>query len=114
MTNNEKDFINIIETENIDIILSDCILPKYNGNDALKVTREKYPHMPFIFVSNALGEDAVIKAMLNGATNYVLKNKLERLAPAIKRAVNEHVLPESKYAVFSELRNTTKTEKRSA
>ena len=99
LANNEKDFINIIETENIDIILSDCILPKYNGNDALKVAREKYPHMPFIFVSNALGEDAVIKAMLNGATNYVLKNKLERLAPAIKRAVNEHDLDiESKQA----------------
>jgi Response regulator receiver domain. len=42
LADNEKDFINILETENIDIILSDYSLPDYNGNEALKVAREKY------------------------------------------------------------------------
>ncbi|MBK5194376.1 MAG: response regulator, partial [Flavobacteriaceae bacterium] len=43
---NEKDYINILKTEDIDIILSDYSLPHYNGNEALKVAREKYPHIP--------------------------------------------------------------------
>jgi PAS domain S-box-containing protein len=90
LADNEKDFINILETENIDIILSDYHLPDYNGNEALKIARERYSHMPFIFVSGAIGEDRAINAMLNGATDYVLKNKLERLVPAIKRAMHEH------------------------
>jgi len=90
LAESEKEFINILETEKIDIILSDYSLPEYNGNDALKVAREKYSHIPFIFVSGVMGEDAAINAMLNGATDYVLKNKLERLVPAINRAIHEH------------------------
>jgi signal transduction histidine kinase len=89
LTDNEIDFINILETEKIDIILSDYHLPDYDGNEALKIAREKYSHVPFIFVSGAIGEDAAIDAMLRGATDYVLKNKLERLVPAIKRALHE-------------------------
>jgi len=92
LADNEKDFLKILETENIDIILSDYSLPDYNGNEALKVAREKYSYIPFIFVSGAMGEDAAINAMLNGATDYVLKNKLERLPPAIKRAMHEYEL----------------------
>jgi PAS domain S-box-containing protein len=92
LADNEKDFINILETENIDIILSDYSLPGCNGNEAIKVAREKYSHIPFIFVSGTIGENAAINAMLNGATDYVLKNKLERLLPAIKRALHEHEL----------------------
>ena len=72
LVDNEKDFIGVLETKNIDIILSDYSLPDYNGNEALKVAREKYSHIPFIFVSGAMGEDAAINAMLNGATDYVL------------------------------------------
>jgi PAS domain S-box-containing protein len=92
LVENEHDYINILETEKIDIILSDYSLPDYNGNDALVLAREKYSYMPFIFVSGSIGEDRAINAMLNGATDYVLKNKLERLVPAIKRAIHEHEL----------------------
>ncbi len=92
LADNKEDFINILETKNFDIILSDFNLPDYNGNEALKVVREKYFHIPFIFVSGVMGEDIAIDAMLNGATDYVLKNKLKRLVPAIKRAIHEHEL----------------------
>lgn len=89
LTDNEDDFTTILEHENVDLILSDYSLPDYNGNEALKVAREKYPHLPFIFVTGTMGEDVAIDAMLNGATDYVLKNKLERLVPAIRRAMQE-------------------------
>ena len=105
---NEKDYINILETENIDIILSDYSLPHYNGNEALKVAREKYFHIPFLFVSGAMGEDRAIDAMLNGATDYVLKNKLERLVPAIKRALHEQELTAKRQQAEAELRITNR------
>ena len=89
---NKDDFIHFLETENIDIILSDYSLPNYNGNEALNLIKEKYPFLPFIFVSGAMEEDAAINSLLNGATDYVLKHRLERLIPAIKRAHRENEL----------------------
>lgn len=90
LVDNREDFQNRLETENIGIILSDLSLPDYNGYEALRFAREKYFQIPFIFVSGTIGEDAAVNAMQNGATDYVLKNKMERLVPAIKRAIHEH------------------------
>jgi signal transduction histidine kinase len=92
LTDNEKDYKNILNTENIDIILSDYSLPDYSGNEALTFAREIFSSIPFIFVSGTIGEDAAIDALLNGATDYVLKNKLERLNPAINKAIKEREL----------------------
>jgi PAS domain S-box-containing protein len=92
LTDNEKDYLKILKKEKIDLILSDFSLPGFHGNEALKVAREKYSHIPFIFISGTIGEEAAINSMLNGASDYVLKNKLERLVPAIKRALNERAL----------------------
>jgi signal transduction histidine kinase len=89
---NEDQFNEILETQSIDIVLSDYNLPNYDGKQAFKLIKEKYVNIPFIFVSGTMGEDAAINAMLDGATDYVLKNKLERLVPAIKRAIFEHEL----------------------
>ena len=72
-----------------DIILADYRLPGYEGMSALRLTQELCPHIPFIFVSGTMGEDAAIEALTEGATDYVLKQKLSRLAPAIKRALYE-------------------------
>lgn len=88
----EKKYIQILETENIDLILSDYSLPDYDGKKALKFAKEKYAYIPFIFVSGTMGEDVAIDSMLNGATDYVLKYKLERLVPAINRAMHEYEL----------------------
>lgn len=92
LVDTEKDFKNILETQKIDIILSDYSLPDYSGNEALIVAKEKYPTMPFIFISGKMGEDNAINAMVNGATDYVLKDRLERLVPAIIRALHEQEL----------------------
>jgi CheY-like chemotaxis protein len=90
LVDNEEDFVKILETGEVDIILSDMSLPDYNGYEALLLAKEKFFHIPFIFVSGTIGEDAAINALLNGATDYVLKNKLVRLVPAIMRALHEH------------------------
>ncbi len=104
LVDNEKEYLKILETEKIDIILCDYRLPDYNGSEALKVAREKYSNIPFIFVSGTMGEDAAIDSMINGATDYVLKNKLERLVPAINRAIRERDILRKQKKAEEELR----------
>jgi PAS domain S-box-containing protein len=82
-------FLRAIEKFSPDIILSDYCLPNFDGYSALKIAREKYPDIPFIFVSGALGEELAIELLKKGATDYVLKNKMSRLAPAVTRALQE-------------------------
>ncbi len=84
-----QDFLDAIERETFDVILADYSLPSFDGLSALTLARERYPDIPFIFVSGALGEEVAIQALKNGATDYVLKDKLSRLAPAVRRALNE-------------------------
>jgi DNA-binding NarL/FixJ family response regulator len=72
-----------------ELVLSDYSLPGFDGQSALKIVTGKYPDVPFIFVSGALGEELAIELLKKGATDYVLKNKLSRLVPAVERALNE-------------------------
>ena len=70
-------------------ILSDFNMPQFDGMSALAIAREVAPEIPFIFFSGTLGEDYAIRALRNGASDYVLKNNLMRLPPAVERAVTE-------------------------
>lgn len=82
-------YLAAIAQEPPDLILSDFSLPAFDGFSALDIRLEKCPHIPFIFISGTLGEDAAIEAFERGATDYVLKSRPERLAPAIRRALRE-------------------------
>ena len=82
-------YIGAIADFSPDIILSDYSLPSFDGLAALKIAREKCPDVPFIFVSGALGEEMAIDLLKKGATDYVLKNRLSRLEPAVSRALHE-------------------------
>jgi len=82
-------FLKELEEFSPDIILSDYSLPSFDGLSALKIAVERYPDLPFIFVSGALGEERAIELLKKGATDYVLKDRLLRLAPAVSRALQE-------------------------
>ena len=71
------------------VILSDFNMPQFDGMAALAIARELAPEIPFIFVSGTLGEDYAIRALKNGAHDYVLKSNLVRLPPTVERAVAE-------------------------
>ena len=75
--------------ENFDIILADYLLPSCNGIQALDSARKRSPHTPFLLISGTMGEQAAIESLRCGATDYVLKDRLERLVPAVRRAVQE-------------------------
>jgi PAS domain S-box-containing protein len=78
-----------LASRTFDIILADYALPGFDGIAALDIARTQVPEVPFIFVSGTLGEEVAVAMLQQGATDYVLKRRLERLAPAVQRAVNE-------------------------
>ncbi len=83
------DFINALNRKQYDVILADYTLPGYSGDGALKDVREIQPMTPVIFVSGTIGEEQAIEIMKTGALDYVLKHRMARLVPAIRRAVHE-------------------------
>lgn len=72
-----------------DLILADYTLPAFDGFSALKLVKEKCPDVPFIFVSGTIGEEFAIETLKGGATDYVLKERLSRLVPAVHRALRD-------------------------
>ena len=89
LVDTEQDYLSALDRSCFDIILADYNLPSYDGMFALHAAREKCSDIPFIFVSGAMGEELAIYALKKGATDYILKNNLKRLVPAVKRALIE-------------------------
>jgi signal transduction histidine kinase len=83
------DFTAEVERGAIDLILADYNLPSFDGLTALEIARAKYSDIPFIIISGALGEETAIETLKSGATDYILKHRLERLVPAARRALRE-------------------------
>jgi PAS domain S-box-containing protein len=83
------EFLTALEDDEIDLILADYQLPSFDGISALKLALSARPELSFIFVSGTLGEELAIEALKMGATDYVLKTSLSRLAPAVRRALRE-------------------------
>jgi diguanylate cyclase (GGDEF)-like protein/PAS domain S-box-containing protein len=83
------DYLHALKTFGPDLILSDFSLPAFDGLAALELTQTTCPDVPFVFVSGTIGEERAVEAMRRGATDYVLKDRLERLIPVVMRAVKE-------------------------
>jgi diguanylate cyclase (GGDEF)-like protein len=71
------------------VILSDFSLPQFDGLGALAIAAAEAPDVPFIFLSGTIGEEHAIQTLKRGAVDYVLKTNLARLAPAVRRALEE-------------------------
>jgi signal transduction histidine kinase len=89
VVHSHPDFERELKAENIDLILSDFSLPSYDGITALKFARERRPEIPFIFVSGKIGEESAVESLQNGASDYLIKDRLARLPAAVERAVRE-------------------------
>lgn len=84
-----EEFDAALASGTFDVILADYSLPSWTGLQALGLARQKVPQTPFLLVSGTIGEQAAIESLRAGATDYVLKQWPERLAPAVIRAVEE-------------------------
>lgn len=72
-----------------DVIIADYVMPHFDGLAAFKLSREMGFDLPFIIVSGKAGEDVAVEAMKAGVHDYVLKDKLARLVPAVVREMAE-------------------------
>ena len=86
-----------------DMVLSDYHLPGFTGIEALQMLRERGRPLPFILVSGQIGEDTAVEAMRNGASDYLLKNNLARLAPAMEHAIEAFETQRARVAADSAL-----------
>jgi PAS domain S-box-containing protein len=87
----EKEYHYFLKRRNYDIILADYALPGFDGTAALKLALELQPEVPFICVSGTIGDDLAVELLKLGATDYILKDRLGRLAFAVRRALEEVV-----------------------
>ncbi len=72
-----------------DVILCDYKMPSFSAPEALEIVKKSYPQTPLIVVSGTIGEDVAIDAIKLGAVDYIMKDRLGRLVPAVRRAIEE-------------------------
>jgi signal transduction histidine kinase len=84
----EADFVAQLTPE-IDVVLSDYTLPGWNALRALELYRASRLEIPFLVVSGTISEEVAVECMRQGASDYLLKDRLARLGPAVTRAIDE-------------------------
>jgi signal transduction histidine kinase len=99
-------FLKALDSRKWDLIIADYSLPGFGGMPALGLLRERGLDLPFIIVSGTIGEDQAVAAMKSGAHDYLLKDKLARLAPAVERELRDAQVRHERHAAENELRNS--------
>jgi len=102
----KDDVFNALQQDLLDLILCDFKLPDFDGSSVLEIRQKLCPEVPFIFVSGQMGEELAVDAMKAGATDYVLKDRLYKLVPAVKRALAEAKKETDRKAVEATLKTT--------
>jgi PAS domain S-box-containing protein len=102
----EQAFVDALDHSEFDVILADFMLPVFSGVEALAIASERAPHTAFIFVSGVLGEEHAVDMLKRGATDYVLKQRLQRLPAVVRRALTEKAERQQRIAVERALRET--------
>ena len=89
-----------------DVILSDYTLPDFTGLEALAIVKEMESDTPFIIISGAIGEEVAVAAMKAGAHDYIMKDKRQRLLPAVERELREAAMRREHRQVEAALRES--------
>ncbi len=89
LVDTEEKFKHELEEFSPHVIISDFSMPHFDGMAALALAHDLRPEIPFLFVSGTIGEEYAIRALRNGATDYVLKTNLVRLPAAVERALQD-------------------------
>ena len=100
---NKAEFINELKDFSHDIILSDHSLPSFNSNEALRLVKEKGITVPFILVTATMTEEFAVNIMKEGASDYILKDRLQRLPLAVIHSIEKHRLEEEQQVQHQQL-----------
>lgn len=90
LTDNRDGFLNALDNYKPDIILSDHSLPSFDSIEAITIVKEKQITVPFILITATISEEFAVEVMKEGAWDYILKDRLQRLPNAIKNALEKH------------------------
>lgn len=82
-------FEEVLQSFSPDLILSDFNLPQFDGMTALRMALRIAPEAPFLFVSGSIGEEQAVEALREGATDYIMKDRMQRLGTAVLRAMED-------------------------
>ncbi|HEX7138019.1 MAG TPA: ATP-binding protein [Vicinamibacterales bacterium] len=99
----EKPFRAELDAWKPDVVLADYKLPQFDGLSALRIAQTHDPELPFLVVSGTLGDEKAVEVLRLGATDYVLKDRLSRLVPAIERALRERAQRQEQRRVEEQL-----------
>lgn len=96
LVDNEADLEKALAREGWDIVITDHNMPGFTSERTLELARSRHPDLPIIIVSGTIGEEVAVNAMKAGAQDYIMKDNLSRLIPAINREVAESVVRKAK------------------
>src|SRR5438309_2483678 len=102
----EADFRRELDEFRPHLVISDFSMPQFSGRTALAIARESQADVPFIFISGTIGEDVAVEMMKAGADDYVMKNNLARLLPALERELREAEVRRARRAAEEALRQS--------
>lgn len=102
--------VSALEEEPWDLVLSDFSMPRFSVPEALALLQQKGLDVPFVIVSATIGEEAAVEAMRAGAHDYILKHRLGRLVPAIRRELRESAVRSERRHLEEQLRHAQKLE----
>jgi signal transduction histidine kinase len=94
----------------LDIVLSDFNVPGFGALRALQLLKERAPEVPFIVVSGSIGEETAVELLRNGASDYLLKDRMGRLPQAVRRAIDQRRLEREKRQLEEQFRQAQKME----
>lgn len=100
------DFLKALEVFNPNVILSDFNMPQFTGIEALSLVKKHYPFLPFIIITGTLTEERVVEFMKAGADDYIIKDHLNRIVPAIHSALDKKRIEKEKAQIEQTLRES--------
>jgi two-component system, cell cycle sensor histidine kinase and response regulator CckA len=100
---NERDYRAHL-SDQLELVLADYTLPQFDGLRALRILRQTGLSIPFIIVTGSISEEAAVQCMKEGAADYLIKDRLARLGPAVQQAIEGRKLQDEKKAAEEEIR----------
>ncbi len=103
LVDNKEEFTEAIDKQTFDVILSDHQLPQFNSTEALLIRNNKTKFTPFLLVTGTVSEEYAVSIIKEGANDYILKDRLQRLPTAILQAIEKQKIERDKLKAEEDL-----------